>query len=145
MLIITQAKREDGDTVVALDSLHTGTTGRESFLRKSVEAHECLIARLNNLPVGFAIGGNSFFGQAFIELLLVHPAYRRQGIAENLMKRVEAECNNPKLFTSTNQSNLPMQALCEKLGYIKSGYIENLDEGDPEIIYFKRLNPEIIS
>ena len=32
-----------------------------------------------------------------------------------------------------------MQALCEKLGFVKSGWIDNLDEGDPEIIYFKRL------
>jgi hypothetical protein len=30
-----------------------------------------------------------------------------------------------------------MQALCERLGYVRSGYIENLDEDDPEIIYFK--------
>ena len=35
--------------------------------------------------------------------------------------------------------NAPMQALVEKLGYVKSGWIENLDEGDPDIIYFKRL------
>src|SRR5262245_18145068 len=33
-----------------------------------------------------------------------------------------------------------MQALCEKLGYVKSGWIDNLDEGDPGIIYFKRLD-----
>jgi hypothetical protein len=32
-----------------------------------------------------------------------------------------------------------MQNLCEKLGFVRSGCIENLDEGDPEIIYFKRM------
>ena len=45
------------------------------------------------------------------------------------------------MFTSTNQSNLPMQRLCDRLGYVKSGYVENLDEGDPELIYVKLLAP----
>jgi hypothetical protein len=33
-----------------------------------------------------------------------------------------------------------MQNLCEKLGFARSGIIENLDVGDPEIVYFKRLS-----
>jgi hypothetical protein len=32
-----------------------------------------------------------------------------------------------------------MQKLLNKLGYIESGIIYNLDEDDPEIIYFKKL------
>jgi hypothetical protein len=48
------------------------------------------------------------------------------------MKPHSPECVERKL------SNTIMQELFEKLGYIRSGYIENLDEGDPEIIYFKR-------
>jgi RimJ/RimL family protein N-acetyltransferase len=42
------------------------------------------------------------------------------------------------LFTSTNQSNIAMQRLCESCGFERSGIVENLDEGDPELIYFKR-------
>jgi len=30
-----------------------------------------------------------------------------------------------------------MKRLCERLGYVRSGFIENLDEGDPEVVYFK--------
>ena len=55
------------------------------------------------------------------------------------MQHMEQTCTTAKLFTSTNQSNAPMQALLNKLGYRQSGFIENLDEGDPELIYFKRL------
>jgi hypothetical protein len=33
-----------------------------------------------------------------------------------------------------------MQSLLLKNGYTQSGIIENLDEGDPELIYFKPLN-----
>lgn len=44
-----------------------------------------------------------------------------------------------KLFTSTNLSNLPMQSLLSKSGYELSGVIHNLDVGDPEIVYYKRV------
>ena len=56
-----------------------------------------------------------------------------------LLRHMELCCRTPKLFTSTNQSNLSMQSLLAKLGYESSGLIHNLDEGDPEIVYFKRL------
>ena len=55
------------------------------------------------------------------------------------MRQAEETCPSDDLFTSTNQSNIPAQRLFEKLGYTKTGIIENLDEGDPEIFYFKRL------
>jgi len=32
-----------------------------------------------------------------------------------------------------------MQALCACLGYVPSGVVENLDEGDPELFFFKRV------
>lgn len=32
-----------------------------------------------------------------------------------------------------------MQSLLAKLDYVESGVIHNLDEGDPEIVYFKRF------
>jgi hypothetical protein len=35
------------------------------------------------------------------------------------------------LFASTNESNVPMQALLDSLGYVQSGIINNLDPGDP--------------
>jgi len=42
-----------------------------------------------------------------------------------------------RAFTSTNASNEPMQKLLGKFGFIESGHVENLDEGDPEIIFVK--------
>ena len=48
-------------------------------------------------------------------------------------------CRTPKLFTSINLSNLGMQSLLAKSGYELSGVIHNLDEGDPELVYLKRL------
>jgi HicA toxin of bacterial toxin-antitoxin, len=36
-------------------------------------------------------------------------------------------------FSSTNRSNVPMQALFGKVGFERSGIIHNLDPGDPEL------------
>ena len=80
-----------------------------------------------------------FFEHDFLELLFVRPANRRQGVATALVQAVEAGAATPKLFTSTNQSNVPMQRLCERLGFEQVGVVEGLDEGDPELFYLKRL------
>jgi GNAT superfamily N-acetyltransferase len=77
--------------------------------------------------------------EALIVLLVVHPKRRRSGVASALIRAIEARSPTSKLFTSTNESNTVMQAVCEALGFVRSGIVENLDEGDPEIIYFKRL------
>jgi hypothetical protein len=52
---------------------------------------------------------------------------------------LERNCKTIKLFTSTNESNKPMQELMIKMGYQPSGTVYNLDEGDPELFYFKLL------
>jgi ribosomal protein S18 acetylase RimI-like enzyme len=73
-------------------------------------------------------------------MLCVRPECRRQGIGTALVRHVESLCKTDKLFTSTNESNRPMRALLAKLQYVCSGVIHNLDEGDPEIVYFKRVS-----
>ena len=64
---------------------------------------------------------------------------RREVERSALVRACESDCVAPKLFVSTNESNLPMQALLAKLDYAPSGRVENLDEGDPELIYVKFL------
>lgn len=110
------------------------------FIRKSLREGKCYIARLGDKAAGLAIMGNAlFFEQWYIELVAVHPDYRRRGVATALLQRLAKDCPADKLFTSTNESNTIAQKTYEACGFIRSGYIENLDEGDPEIIYCKML------
>ena len=101
-----------------------------------------LVATLNGAVVGYAEMSPTFFQRPFISLLSVHPEYRHQGIASALVTAMEATCPSEKLFTSTNNSNVAMQALMAKMGYRRCGLIEDLDEGDPELIFFKRLRSD---
>lgn len=90
---------------------------------------------------GYIIADDGFFDRPFVRLLIVHPEHRRRGIASALMRAAELDCRGDKIFTSTNESNLAMRRLCERLGYAPSGRIDNLDKADPELVYMKRLTP----
>jgi ribosomal protein S18 acetylase RimI-like enzyme len=136
---VAGARPGDISVVQAIDERVLGRAERREFLRRAVEAEECLVARFEGVIAGFSVVDRSFYDQRFIALLIVDPDHQRRGIGSALMRAIEARFPGEKLFTSTNASNLKMQALCERLGYVRSGYIENLDEDDPEIIYFKQL------
>ncbi|MDR7450153.1 MAG: GNAT family N-acetyltransferase [Armatimonadota bacterium] len=79
------------------------------------------------------------YEQGFVSILYIHSKYQQQGAGMMLMQHLESICQTPKLFTSTNLSNLPMQSLLAKLGYASSGVIHHLDEDDPELVYVKYL------
>jgi GNAT superfamily N-acetyltransferase len=138
-LLIERATEDEYAGILEIDAAVMGDYGRAGVITEALARRELFIAREGWEPIGYAIFNRSFFGQYFIELLIVHPDHRRRGIASGLMLHLETICPASRLFTSTNESNLPMQRLCEKRGYARSGYIENLDEGDPEIIYVKFL------
>ena len=80
-----------------------------------------------------------FFGRDFIELVTVAPSARRSGVASALMQAAEEAANGAQLFTSTNESNLPMQHLLAKRRYLAAGIVTHLDAGDPELIFAKAL------
>jgi GNAT superfamily N-acetyltransferase len=113
--------------------------GRRGYRQRGVGAGECFVARDGDRIDGFAVFDRSFFEYPFIALLYVEPSRRRRGIAAALIRHIESICPGDRLFTSTNESNIVMQRVCEALGFTRSGYIENLDEGDPELVYVRRL------
>lgn len=113
---------------------------RAAYLSRAVARGACLLARDGTGAVGFAVWDRGFFGRPFVALLVVRPEARRRGVASALVRHVEVVCGGDRLFTSTNASNTAMQRLCDALGFVRSGIIDNLDEGDPELVYCKRLH-----
>ena len=110
--------------------------GRASEVLRAVLEGQCLVAEKGDEIAGLCVNGK-LFAFAFLELLLVAPDHRRRGVGTLLFRAWEESASTKKLFTSTNESNIAMQRLCEGLGYVRSGLIENLDEGDPEVYYCK--------
>jgi ribosomal protein S18 acetylase RimI-like enzyme len=139
MVEIRQAGTEDIPSICSFDHL-ARTEDRRTFIQNSARSGSAYVAILNGELVGYTVLEYTFYSQGFITMLYVHPDHRRSGLASELVHHVESICGTEKLFTSTNKSNVPMQALMVKLGYVPSGIINNLDEGDPELVYFKRLH-----
>ncbi|MNT43159.1 Acetyltransferase (GNAT) family protein [compost metagenome] len=79
---------------------------------------------------------HQFFNCGFIEMLMVAPGDRQRGLARQLVDHLRSICARPKLFTSTNRSNTAMQTVLLRAGFQRSGHIDNLDEGDPEWVFF---------
>ena len=118
-----------------------------AYYRKSL-AWRPLLLCLPGGVIGVAAGGlllghidkgHMKIAVGIIALLFVHRDFRRQGLGQALVAHLESICPREKIFTSTNESNLPMQRLLATQGFRPSGIIHNLDEVDPEIVYVKQL------
>ncbi len=129
----------DAEAIIAFDHVAASEPARIQFIYHQIELSACYVAVIDAKVVAYAVLNYKFYDNGWIEMLYVHPEFRRQGIGSALLHHLVNECRTPKLFTSTNQSNFPMQRLFAMLEFDRSGFIENLDEGDPELVYFKRL------
>lgn len=138
-MYIKAATNQDLEAVCAIDESVMENASRRDYLSQAITNGKSFVAMVKDSIAGFIIYDTTFYGNAFISLVIVSPDFRRKGIATALMRHIEAICPTEKLFTSTNESNDAMKFLCESLEYVKSGWIENLDEGDPEVVYFKRI------
>ncbi|MEM1292407.1 MAG: GNAT family N-acetyltransferase [Cyanobacteria bacterium P01_H01_bin.162] len=133
------AAKADADAIIAFDHVAASDPARVQFIHNQIKSGACYIAVIDTNVVAYGVLNYKFYDNGWIEMLYVHPRFRHQGIGSALIRHLINECRTPKLFTSTNQSNVPMQRLLVTLGFARSGFIENLDEGDPEWVYFKRL------
>ncbi|MHB8377293.1 MAG: GNAT family N-acetyltransferase [Dehalococcoidia bacterium] len=139
-ITIAPATADDLGDVRAINDVSSSTHdgARMAYLAHAVERGECLIARAAGEPAGFAVWDRTFFARPFVALLAVRPEAQRRGVASALLRHIEVLCGGDRLFTSTNASNTAMQRLCDALGFVRSGIIDNLDDGDPELVYCKR-------
>lgn len=138
MIVVERATEDDLADILAIDRAH-GAEDRGAWLVDAVRQRQALIAREGERRLGYAIVTRHFYGYPFIDLIVVHPDARRRGVAAALFDYIEKTQPGEKLFTSTNESNIIMQTLLAGRGFVRSGWVDNLDEGDPELIYFKRL------
>ena len=139
LISIRPAVENDIEVLCALDDVARREDERRAFIRREVVSGNCFVAVVDATVVGYGVLNYTFYNNGWIDMLYIRSDHRRRGVGTALIQHMESQCRTPKLFTSTNESNSSMQSLLGKLGYETSGVIHNLDEGDPEIVYFKRL------
>jgi ribosomal protein S18 acetylase RimI-like enzyme len=142
MAEIRKAVEADADEIISFDHVARDDERRRSFIRDSVRNGDAWIAMSGDRIAGYAVLEYTFYGFGFISMLYIRPDCRRMGFGAALVEHIEGLCWTEKLFTSTNESNGPMQGLMARMGYSPSGIINNLDPGDPEVVYFKSLRED---
>ena len=131
------AQTRDIELIKQIDHLVIKEKNRIGFIERSVSEKRTYIALVNKEMIGYGVLKKNFFGYSFIEMVYISKSFRGEGYGPILMEELEKSIKSEKIFTSTNQSNKHMQHVLEKSGWIKSGIIENLDDGDPELIFCK--------
>lgn len=136
-----RAVAADAEALAGVDSIASeGDPARRASIRRWCGQGSVLLAEDASGPVGYAVLEYTFFEQGFLTLLMVGSRARRRGVGRRLLGAVEAACATPKLFTSANVSNQPMHQLLIGAGWCPAGLVHGLDEGDPELFYFRPEN-----
>ena len=106
---IRKAELSDLDAVIALDIAVRSAPGQPEHsaerlepdpfgrLRDWVTRGECYIAESNGTMVGFGVFHHHFFHSGMIDLVIVHPAFRRQGVGRALISGMAQDCQSPRL------------------------------------------------
>ena len=136
---IRKAKKSNIEAIISVDHVAVHDENRRRHICEWVSGDSAIVAEVDDAVVGYAVLEYTFFSHGFISMLIVAEASRRKGVGTALVSHLEGICKTGKLFTSTNKSNEPMQALMQSMSYEPSGVVHNLDDGDPELVYFKKL------
>ncbi|OCP01797.1 MULTISPECIES: GNAT family N-acetyltransferase [unclassified Ensifer] len=138
---IRLAASNDHAALSAIDTVAATDPKRSEEIAGWIEAGCCHLAEVDGAVAAYGVLTHHFFGHAFIEMLMVSASHRRRGLGAALIEHFQSLSSGSKLFSSTNMSNRPMQELLIQTGFKPSGYIDNLDENDPEIVFFSAPRP----
>jgi ribosomal protein S18 acetylase RimI-like enzyme len=129
----------DLDVLRELEREVPGSDLDRDLLPGAMVSGSASVAVSNGVVAGFAVLAPWFFGRSLVSRIAVRSEYRRSGIATALLEHLGHCVGGSGLFISTNRSNSVARQLYEKLGFKRSGIIDNLDEDDPELVYYLRL------
>ncbi|MHC1653927.1 N-acetyltransferase family protein [Stenotrophomonas maltophilia] len=135
MLHIRGAMLADVSALIALDSVADHDPRRARQITDWQASGDVHVAERAGQLAGYLVIHHHFFGEAFVEMLMVAREQRRQGVGAALLRHAITLQGQGRLFTSTNASNTGMQRRLAAAGFIDSGIVHGLDEGDPELIY----------
>ncbi|MFJ6621933.1 GNAT family N-acetyltransferase [Kitasatospora sp. NPDC091335] len=137
-LLVRPAGPADRSALTGIDTVAAaGDPARRAAVRRWCEQGSAVLAEDAPGPLGYRVLEHTFFGQGFVTPLMVAPGERGRGIGARLLHALEAACTTPKLFTSTNVSNQPMQRLLHRAGWQAAGILHGLDEADPELFHLR--------
>ena len=139
---VRQGHPADAAALKALDTVVPVDPRRAVSIDEWLERDIVFVAEVDASVVGYAVFNHDFFRQGNVDMLMLHPDFRGLRVGERLLEALQEVCDTPKLFCTTNVSNHRMQRLLSRAGFVACGFIDELDPGDPELVYVKRLEGE---
>lgn len=136
---VRRGEAADAAALKALDTIVPVDPRRAESIDRWLERDVVFVSEIDGQVVGYGVFNHDFFRQGNVDMLMLHPDYRGQLIGELLLRALEQACDTPKLFCTTNLSNHRMQRLLSRRGFVACGFIDELDPGDPELVYVKKL------
>ena len=138
---IRHPESADLGAVMELTAEVIGPERAGPFIRSHVERHHLLIAEADDEVVGVLANRTDWFQCTLVSLVCVRKDFRRRGVARALFARVGEMSPSPRIFSSTEETNGISIQVHTALGFVPSGYIDNLPQGYRELLFYKRLQP----
>jgi ribosomal protein S18 acetylase RimI-like enzyme len=130
---VRNLEKRDVPAIVDMEERQTGVA-RPAYWEKRIEMSEAirphwasLVAEIDNRVVGFILGraGELEFGLpgtvAWIEMIGVDPAYRRRGVAQELVEKFAESAEDHgirTIFTLITSNQSEMQQFFSRLGFV---------------------------
>ncbi len=101
------------------------------------------VAEMDNKIVGYIIARKEAYNMGHIISIAVHPDYRKMGIGEKMLQKVEKELKEMgcyRVYLEVRISNQPAISLYKKLGYLTFKVIHNYyADGEDAYMMIKSL------
>jgi len=138
-IIIRKAVLNDAQSLRNIDPIVPFNPSRVEMIDAWLQKDFMLVAEIDDRIIGYGVFNHQFFRQSQIDMLMISKEYRGKRIGELLLLSLEKYADTPKMFITTNLSNHSMQKLLLRNGYKPCGYIDELDPGDPELVFVKQM------
>ena len=141
MIEIRLPRLADATPCADLAAQVIGAERAGAFIKSHLERHHLIVAEADGEVIGFLAYRTDWFQCTFVTLTVVREDYRRKGIAREFFKSVEVVSPTPRLFSSTEETNVASIRMHTALGFTPSGHIDNLPQGTRELLFYKRIPP----
>jgi len=133
------AHAEDLATCVDLAEPVVGARRGAPLVQAALDRKQLLVADADGDVVGVLAYRTDWFACTLVTLVSVRSDQRRRGIARGLFGAVEGCSPGPRLFSSTEETNVAAIRMHRALGFVWSGHVDNLPQGYRELLFYKRL------
>lgn len=137
--VIRPAEPNDLVQIQEFDYVMHESDARKDAAVEAIGEGRALVIETHGAVVGYGIIHHQFFARSFIDLVYIAEDERNRGLGPRLLEALEGLAKSLQVFTSTNESNVHMQHVLEAEGYRRVGRIEELDPGDPELVYVRNV------